>query len=171
MNMPGPGLPENFGHQNPVPPKPARKKKWPWVVGITTAVIVIAAIAGGQGAKQATTAGSAGSQVLTSTSEVKPTVPAVQSQVEQPKVQQLEPAQVEPVKPATRHVKYAVSGAKRGSITYNERYSGGLPAESVEFERRDDADDVGKFGEASSIAGCEYLPVLDVGYASLNGGS
>jgi hypothetical protein len=70
-----------------------------------------------------------------------------------------------------RHGDSGAPAVVESVIGYRERYSRELPAESVEFERRDDADDVGKFGEASSVAGREYLPVLDVGYASLNGGS
>ena len=45
-------------------------------------------------------------------------------------------------------------------LTYTERYSDELPAESVEFECRDNADYVGKLGEAASVPGGEDLPIL-----------
>ncbi|EID54280.1 hypothetical protein SacxiDRAFT_2045 [Saccharomonospora xinjiangensis XJ-54] len=51
-----------------------------------------------------------------------------------------------------------------------ERYSG-LPAKSVEFQCGDDSDDVGKFGESSSVTGGEYFPVLDMGDAPFDCGT
>ena len=52
-----------------------------------------------------------------------------------------------------------------------ECYSRGLPADPIGFKRRDDADDAGEFDEAPSVASSEYLPILEMGDASLNGGS
>jgi MmpS family membrane protein len=108
MTMPGQSQPVDPYNQHPAPPKPKGKKKWPWVVGIVTAFIVIGAIASGQGDKKPTTAGASGPQ----TSDVKPAV-------QPPAPQTYQQEQAQPVKPATHHVKYAVTGAKRGSITYN----------------------------------------------------
>jgi hypothetical protein len=49
-----------------------------------------------------------------------------------------------------------------------ERYSRRLPVKSVEFERRDYADNAREFGEAPPVPGGEYLPVLEMRDASLD---
>lgn len=119
MAIPGHNQPVDPDNHHQASPNPRGRKKWPWVVGVVTALIIVAAIAGGQGGNRATTTGTAGTQVPASTSEMKPIVSATDPQTAPPTIQQTEPSAVEPAKPTTHHVKYTVTGAKRGSITYN----------------------------------------------------
>jgi hypothetical protein len=52
-----------------------------------------------------------------------------------------------------------------------ERYSQRFPTAAVELQRGDDADDVGKLGEAAAVSGGEDFPVLEVSDGAFHGGS
>jgi hypothetical protein len=106
----------------PVSQQPKPKKKWPWIVGGLTAVIVVAAIAGGSNSDKSASTNPASQISPTSATTKLPELPptsAALPTVEQPAIKQPEPPPVEPVKPETKHVVYTVAGAKSGSITYN----------------------------------------------------